>query len=324
MKPSPPRILCVLKLLQEHSDETHPLSISDLIRLLRTEYGVEAHRATLYGDIEQLSKFGIDVICTRSTQNRYFIGARTFEVPELRLLIDAISSSKCLTPKKSQELIDKLMTLVSKPQADLLYKHCAPVAVSKPKNENIYYIIDVINSAIAKKQAIRFYYTEYTAQKELVLRGDGEAYTLSPYACVWSGDYYYCIGWHDKRQDIAVFRVDRIAGIPEIADEAAVPPPEDFDLNTYTAGVFQMFIGEPTEVTLLCDNGVMKSVIDKFSEDVETEIADEEHVLVKTTASLSPTFYGWIFEFAGRIRIVSPEHAKNELKAMVGRLQETL
>ncbi|MBR5134004.1 MAG: WYL domain-containing transcriptional regulator [Clostridia bacterium] len=324
MKTTPPRILCVLKILERYSDEAHPISVSELIHRLQADYDIDAHRATLYNDIELLNQFGIDIICTRSTQNRYFIGNRTFEIPQIRLLIDAITSSKCLTVKKSDELIDKLLTLVSEPQAALLRAHPSASAIVKPKNERIYYIIDVINRAIEQQRVIRFAYTAYAPTLEQVLRGDGEIYTLSPYACIWNGDYYYCIGWSDKRQSVTVFRVDRIAGIPEIGEEPAAPPPSDFDLATYTKGVFQMYVGEPTTVTLLCDNAVLNSVIDKFSENIETEIHDDDHVIVKTSVSLSPPFFAWVFEFGGRIRILGPDPAIDAFKALIEQAQKTL
>ncbi|MBQ3093945.1 MAG: WYL domain-containing transcriptional regulator [Clostridia bacterium] len=307
----------VLRILQTESDEAHPLSLADIDRALQERSGIKAHRITLTKDIELLQECGIDIVTVRSTQNRYFIGQRLFEMPELHLLADAISSSRCLTPKKSEELIAKLTSLMSRHQATALQNRPTAVADGKPKNEQIYYIMDAIRRAIDTKQVIRFEYFDYTPSKERVLRGNGEVYTLSPYACMWSGDYYYVIGWSDKRQDMTVFRVDRIAATPTVGPEAAVAPPTDFDVGAYSNSVFQMYRGERVDVTLQCDNDLMKAIIDRFGEDVQTDVCDEHTFSVTAEVSLSPTFYAWVFEFGGKVRIVSPDKAVNTYKDQI-------
>ncbi len=312
-----PRILYIKHILEQYSDENHPLSFSDINRHLYELTGQTAHRATLTKDIAALCAFGMDIITIHSTQNRYFVGSRLFEVPELRLLTDAIHSSKCLTDKKSAVLIQKLATLTSVHQAAAIADYPLSPTMSKPVNEQIYYIIDAIHAAIGRGRKICFRYTEYTPEKELVLRGDGEQYTLSPYACVWNGDYYYVIGWSDKRQSVTSFRVDRIAHTPVITDEPLVPAPAHFDVQEYASGLFRMFQGEPATVELLCDNELMKTVIDRFGADVFTEVADEAHFRVKATVSLSPIFYGWLFGFGGKIRLVSPSHAVDAYRTML-------
>jgi len=316
------RTLCVLKILEQYSDETHPLTLQQIIALLREQYGLNAHRTTLTKDIEELSAYGVDIVKQQSTQNRYFIGSRVFEIPELRLLIDAIHSSKCLTPKKSEELIDKLTSLASVHQGKRLRERPLYTMVTKPKNEQIYYIIDRINHAVDTDKKIRFTYTEYSPDKERVLRGDGEIYTLSPYSCVWSGDYYYVVGWCDKHDDVSTFRIDRIAGTPDIAEETRVPAPEGFDIAAYSKSVFHMFQGETATVKLLCENSTMKAVIDRFSEDVHTTVHDDDHFIATVTVALSPTFYGWVFEFGGNIRILSPDNAIHDMRRMLDAFTE--
>lgn len=319
-----PRLLYVLKMLERYSDEQHPLTFADMTRLLTEQYGITAHRTTLQRDIDELMAFGVDIVTVRSTQNRFFIGSRLLETHELRLLADAIGSSKCLTDKKSRELTDKLCSLVSVHQAAALHGRPFTAAVSKPKNENIYYIIDAVNNAIDHGKVIRFSYSDYAPDKSTVLRGDGEIYTLSPYSCMWSGDFYYVIGWSHKRHDIAAFRVDRIAAPPEITAEPIVPPPMGFDLCDYSKTVFQMYKGKEVTVQLQCANDLMKAVIDRFGEDVETAILDEETFKVTVPVSLSPTFYAWVFEFGGKIRILSPHEAKDAYYNMVMKAAESL
>ncbi len=311
------RILYVLKLLEIHSDENHPLSAQQIIQLLEENYHITAHRTTIYKVIDALKNFGIDIVTVRSTQNLYFIGNRCLEIPEMRLLIDAICSSKCLTEKKSRELIDKLLTLVSTHQADVLRERAVTDDLSKPSNEQIYYIIDAVERAIETDKIIHFTYTEYTATKERVLRGDGEVYTLSPYACIWNGDCYYVVGWSDKHQNISTFRIDRIACVPQIGAESRIAPPPDFRIAQYSKSVFSMFKGELTAVELLCENDMMKTVIDRFSENVQTKVFDDFHFTATVFVELSPTFYGWVFEFGGKIRILSPQNAVDEMSAML-------
>lgn len=318
------RTLMLLRILERFSDEQNPLSTTELLQLLKTQYGITVHRSTLYRDFETLEQCGFDLIKISSTQNHYFLGKRLFEAAELKLLIDAIDSSKCLTESKSQELIDKLLTLTSESQAAALRARPLCGTVAKPKNERIYYIIDTINHAIETGRQITFTYTEYTPEKELVLRGDGEVYTLSPYACMWSGDYYYVIGWSEKHENVIAFRVDRIATTPQITFDANVPPPADFDLCEYSRSIFHMYSGEIETVELACDNDLMKTVIDRFGDGVESAVLDKEHFKITVEVALSPTFYGWLFEFGGKIRLLSPQRACDEYKAMITKATESM
>lgn len=318
------RTLGVLDLLQTHSDEKHPLTLTELSALLKEHYDITVHRITLTKDIAALEQCGVDVVTIHSTQNRYFIGERTFQLPELRLLIDAIRSSKCLSAKKSEELIEKICTLTSVHQADELKNRPFSETAIKPKNEQIYYIIDTINRAIDAQKMIEFHYLEYSPTKKRILRNDGETYTMSPYACLWNGDYYYVIGWCDKHQNVSAFRVDRIAAVPIVCEESVKAAPTEWDLNEYCRTVFHMYKGDTARVELQCDNTLMKTIIDRFGEDVESEILDDETFKITVDISLSPTFYGWLFEFGGKIRILSPDTVKNAYRDMLKAGLETL
>ena len=198
-----PRILYLLKILLERTDEEHPLSTTQLIGILNEEYGISAHRTTITKDIAALVEYGLDIVTIHSTQSKYFVASRKFELPELKLLIDAVESSKFITKKKSETLIEK-----------------------KSK---------VIN-----------------------------------------------------------FRVDRIASKPEILDKDIIPMPDDFDIENYTKEVFFMFSGEKVLVDLRCDNSLMKTMVDRFGEDVTTLAYDMTSFRVQTEVSASPTFFGWV------------------------------
>ena len=314
-----PRILCLLKLMERYTDEEHQLTTSELSELLEKEYGIAVHRITFKRDIESLQAMGYDIVETRSSQNKYFLGSRDFELPELKLLIDAVESSKFITASKSKTLIDKINNLTSVYQKDKLKRNNYVVKNVKPNNEQIYYIVDAINDAINQRKQISFQYYEYTGLKKKVLKNKGEIYKLSPYHLVWNGDYYYVLGYSEKREKVISFRVDRIANTPEILDKECHLKPKDFDLNEYTKSVFFMFGCKKTRVELRCDNSLMKTIIDRFGEDVTTLAYDMESFKVIVDVEVSPTFYGWVFGFDGTVEILNPKNIKNEYNKMIDR-----
>ena len=312
-----PRVLCLLKLLEKYTDEEHQLTTSELSSLLEKEYGLTVHRITFKKDIEALQAMGYDIVETRSSQNKYFLGSREFELPELKLLIDAVESSKFITSTKSKELIEKIHNLTSIHQVEKLKRNNYVVKNVKPNNEQIYYIVDAINDAINANKQISFQYYDYTGLKKKVLKNKGEIYKLSPYHLVWNGDYYYVLGYSEKREKVISFRVDRIANVPNILEKDSIPTPNNFDLNEFTRSVFFMYGGDKVKVNLRCENGLMKTIIDRFGEDVTTLAYDMESFRVVVDVETSPTFYGWVFGFGGRIEILGPKNIKQEFEQMV-------
>ncbi len=312
-----PRIICLLKLLEKYTDEEHQLTTTELSNMLESEYGLTVHRVTFKRDIEALQEIGYDIVEIRSSQNKYFLGDRKFELPELKLLIDAVESSKFITSNKSKILIDKINDLASIYQVKKLKRNNYVVKNIKPDNEQIYYIVDAINDAINENRQISFRYYDFTGLKKKVLKNNGEVYTISPYHLTWNGDYYYVLGYSEKRGKVISFRVDRIATIPTILEKESYPQPNDFDLNEFTKTAFRMFEGDVVEVDLRCDNSLMKTIIDKFGEDVTTLAYDMNSFRVITDVAASPTFYGWVFGFSGKIQILGPENVKEEYKKMV-------
>jgi len=301
------RLMIMKDVLEKYSDEEHPITTVQIIDMLEKEYGVKVHRTTVGKDINDLIDMGIDIQCQRSTQNRYFMGSRYFELPELKLLVDAVASSKFITEKKSYELISKLGAFASIYQQDEIKRNIRTETRVKPHNERSFYIVDAINSAINKNKKIKFTYYDYNINKEKVLRNDGKPYVFSPYSLVWNGDYYYVVGFSDKHEKIGSFRVDRIESTPEILHDMAVPMPDNFNISDFTKAVFQMYDEERAVVELKCTSDMMKIIIDRFGEDIETTTIDEEHFKVTVRVSLSPNFFGWIFGFGEKIQIISPQ-----------------
>ena len=232
------RILLLQQYLCTLTDEEHAASVSDILQFWES-HGIQAGRKSVYGNIQILIDQGVDVVCVKSTQNRYFVGSRLFELPELKLLVDAVESSHFITRKKSASLIRKLASLTSQEQARQLNRPVYMEGTAKQDNEAIYYAVDTIHTAIQEKRRIAFQYIEYTAEKEKVLKHDGYRYEFSPYALIWSRDYYYAVGWSEKHGKLAQFRVDRMTAVKLLVQEAI--PAQDFDPAAYVHQVFGMF-----------------------------------------------------------------------------------
>lgn len=312
------RILYLLEYLYQETDESHPVSVQDILAYWKSK-GIEAGRKSVYGDIAVLTEAGFDILCDKSTQNRYAIGNRLFELPELKLLANAVESSRFITEKKSAALIQKLGQLTSRDQADQLNRPIYMDGTAKPKNETIYYSVDAIQTAIQKHRQITFQYYEYTPKKEKILKHGGFRYRFSPYALIWDRDFYYAVGWSEKHGKLGQFRVDRMAGV-EQTDEPAVPQ-GDFDPAAYVQKVFGMYPDDLQTVELLCENSMMRSVVDRFGESVHTEPADGWHFRAIVEVAPSPPFFAWVFTFGGKIRITGPENVLDEMREMAAWLQ---
>ena len=317
------RILYMYQLLLKYTDEEHPLTTNEIRALMEKEHGITMHRTTVSSDVELLTYAGYPIQVKRSRANKYFLEEGKFELAELKVLIDAVESSKFITEKKSEALVEKLISLTSESNASVLTRHLYPSRRVKSGNEKGYYIVDAINQAINNGRQISFQYTDFDGRKKQILRNNGAPYTVSPYALVWNGDYYYLVGWYHEKERMSTFRVDRILTQPKVLQEAALPKPENFDISYYTKEVFRMYdTEEPKQVTLFCHNSVMKGVIDKFGLDIKTQVRDEEHFSAKVIVCASPTFYSWVFQWGGKIKITAPKDVVMGFQEMARKILE--
>lgn len=307
------KLLALLQILIKQTDENHKLTTNQLIEKL-AEQGISAHRNTIPEDIKKLRTAGYDIICDKSTQNKYFMGSRGMELSEIKMLCDAVNAAQFISEEKSFQLIDKLFSPLSDYQKEEIRNLIQQPNENKADNKSIYYA-DAINTAITQCRKIRFQYYEYNEKREKVLKHNGYTYTVSPYAAVWNDDRYYLVGYCEKHKDITVFRIDRLANI-SIMESIAIPCPKDFVLKDFIAQTFKMFSGEPATVTLKCKNKHMKAIIDKFGDDIETNRADKQFFTVKLNVELSPTFYAWLFQYQGEICIQSPQNAIDQFVQM--------
>ena len=306
------RIIELLRFLYQQTDEAHAVTVSEMIEYLKSK-GIPSVRQTVYTDLEALDSAGIDIVQIKSTQNRYFIGSRIFEYPELKMLVDAVASSKVISAKKSQALIQKLGQLTSIQQAEQLQRLASLSSRVKPHNEKAYYIIDSIQTAILDQHQISFQYYEYTPEKKKILKHDGYRYILDPYALEWKNDHYYLIGYSHKHKGIAHFRVDRLTSVEPL--DSKFQPMPDFDVAAYTNKMVDMFAAEHAEqVKLLCSNELMRVIIDHYGEDIEISPYDDTHFTVIIEVNPSGTFYGWVFKFMGKIRILSPQSCVDKMQ----------
>ena len=307
----------VAKMLYEQTDEEHYLTIAQIIDQLNNQYGISTSRGTVGDDIKVLQEFGLEIEVEQSTQNRYYLIGRRFDLPELKALIDAVESARFIPTDKSSALVSKLSLLASPFVAPNLVRNVDVENRIKADNEKVYYIMEALNDAINDKKKVSFQYYTYNRNKERVAKHDGEVYVFSPYKMIWNGDYYYVVGYSEKHGSIGSFRVDRIVTTPQILSEEQQEPPKDFDLNIYLNSMFRMYNGERKQIELVCDNELMDSIIDRFGNDVNVSVYDENSFKVNVTTSVGNVFYSWIFGFGGRVKIISPEDVRKEYTEMV-------
>ena len=318
------RPLYLAQILYERTDEDHYLTTAQLMEILEKEYGIKTHRQTIPADVKALRSFGMEIQEVMSSQKRYNLISREYNVAEIKLLIDAVESSKFITKKKSEELVAKLSKMAGRNQAENLKRNIAAEARIKYDNESIYLIIDGINEAINAGKQISFLYFKYDVRKEPRLRNDGKPWVFSPHKLVWNGDFYYMVGVFDNGKRVGTFRVDRIMRRPDILAADALPFPADFDFDKYLQTSFRMYGTKFTMVDLICKNDVMDAILDKFGKDVTTYCYDMENFRTEVDVVPSNVFYSWVFGFGGDVVINGPANVKEEYKQLVQKVADKL
>ena len=315
------KLLYLVKILMEETDEQHGLTCPELIRRL-SAYDVSADRKTLYLDFEELRHFGIDVIREQEGREHYYhIGGRIFELPELKLLVDAVQSSKFITDRKSRELIGKLETLASRHEAEKLNRQVVIPGRVKTMNESIYYNIDKLHDAIGRNRRIRFQYFQWNLKKETELRHGGARYQVSPWGLIWDNENYYLVGFDHEDQKIKHYRVDKMLRI-DVTEEAREGHEafQSFNPAGYSKSLFGMYGGEETRVTLEADVRLIGIFIDRFGKDIPVIPTEGNRFRTMLNIAVSPQFFGWLMAFSDQVRIVSPEPVVQEMKETVRKI----
>lgn len=312
------KILYLYKILFEYTDEEHGLTMPQLIAKLE-QNGIFAARKALYEDIEALKVFGADIVYEKGKNAGYKIVSRDFELPELKLLADAVSSSRFLTEKKSNELIKKLETLTSVYQGKQIQRQLYVSNRIKSVNELIYLNVDAINRAITEHKQIAFKYFDYDVKKQKKYR-DGIR-ICSPYALAWEDERYYLIAYYKKYNGVSNFRVDRMEKV-EVLEEKGEIIPDDFNLTDYLNSAFSMFSGKSEQVKLRFDNSLVGSAIDRFGKSIVICPDDDKHftVTVQINTECPDPFFGWLFQFGTKVQIVSPSNLRDKYKVMLNKV----
>lgn len=308
------KLLYLLRFLMQNSDEAHPLSMAQIIEELANN-GISAERKSIYDDIEALRLFGVDIVQLKGKNGGYYIGERDFELPELKLLVDSVQSSKFITQDKTYKLIKKIESLASIYDGQLLQRQVFVTNRVKSMNESIYYAVDVISDAITKNRKIRYQYFEYTVEKERRLRHGGKFYEISPFSLIWDDENYYMLGWDSEAGKMKHYRVDKMQKVSLSDDEReGVEEFEKFDMSAYSKTVFGMFGGTEQKVKLRFSNRLVGVVLDRFGRETTIIPDGNEHFTVTLSVVVSPQFFGWIFGFGSDVEILSPEEVRNEMK----------
>lgn len=316
------KLLYVMEALLHESDEAHPLSMEDLLRYL-SEKGIRAERKSVYSDIETLQAFGLDIHGTRGRTAGYYVGERDFELPEIKLLIDSVQSSKFITERKTMQLIRKLAGLTSVHEAALMKRQLFVKNRIKSMNESIYYNVDAIHQAIAEDKQIEFRYYSYTVTKEKKFRRNGRPYRVSPLALSWAEENYYLIAYEGEAGKIKHFRVDKMDGI-RVTERFREGQKllRETDMAEYTRKNFSMFGGEEQTVTLRFSNRMIGVVIDTFGKDVPIFSVDADHFQIRATVAVSPQFFGWLFGLDGEAVITAPREVMDAFQQQLERVKQ--
>ena len=309
------KLLYITQYLMEKTDENHIATTTELIDYLASN-GITAERKSIYTDIELLIDYGLDIVKVKGRPAGYQLVSRQFELAELKLLVDAVQASKFITSKKSRELIGKLETLCSKKEARQLHRQVVVTNRTKAVNENIYYNVDQIYSAIAGNVKIRFLYFEWNVKKEMQLRHDGAFYEVSPWLLTWDDDNYYLIAYDDESRMIKHYRVDKMLKL-SLSDKKRQGKEqfENFDIAAYSKKTFGMFAGEEKMVTLSCKTNLIGVIIDRFGNEASLRENREGFVLVRVKVAVSRQFFGWLTGLSDAVKIVGPKETAEEYRS---------
>ncbi len=308
------KLLYLKKILEEKTDESHTLTVAQIIEEL-ARYDIQAERKSIYDDFEALRLYGMDIACSKLKTTGYYVASRDFELPELKLLADAVASSKFVTERKSKELIKKIEGLASSHEAKQLQRQVYVMGRVKTMNEKIYYNVDAIHQSIADNRQIEFKYFEYTVDKEKRYRHGGEKYVVSPYALSWDDENYYLIALYAKYPNPSHFRVDKMESIEMLKEKReTLPDNREFNLAEYSKKVFSMFSGEEENLRLRFDSSLIGVVLDRFGSEIMVSKDGESGFTINVRAFVSPTLLGWIFGFGDKVKVLAPESLKQTLR----------
>lgn len=315
------RLFCLYRILSDYTDEENGITLREIACILEEKYRIISARRSIYSDIAALKEFGIDICMVKSHDTRYYLGSREFELAELKILVDLVQNSKFITKKKSDELISKIKGLTSIYQGQYLEKQISINCSLKTRNEQIYYNVDKLQRAINSGRQIEFLYCQWVlnyGHLERVAksyRKNGRKYVVSPYGLIWSDDNYYLVAYDGASEKIKHYRVDKMERI-EILDGRRIGMKEflKLDFPDYKKQVFGMFGGETEKLKIRFDNSLVGAVADRFGKDVEIKKYDGGHFVAEVNVVVSSKFFGWLFSFGDKAKVLEPEKTVREFR----------
>ena len=310
--------LYIMDYLLRSTDEAHPASMKQIIAYLESQ-GISAERKSVYSDIEALCDYGIDILQTGSARSTgYYVASRSFELPELKLLVDSVQSSKFITHKKTATLIRKIEKLASIHEAQLLQRQVYVANRIKTMNESIYYNVDEIQTGISANRQIRFKYFNYNVRKEKEYRRGGAFYQVSPFALTWDDENYYMVAYDSEFREIRHYRVDKMEKISVTdAERDGLEAFKALDMAVYARKVFGMFSGTDQRITLRFENALVGAVLDRLGRDIPIVPDGESHFLVTADVIVSPQFFAWVAGFGNQVRIMSPDAVVRQMREYI-------
>lgn len=307
------KLLKMYHILEKQTDEKHPLTTSAIIRMLQAE-NISCDRRTLYKDIQLLNQFGYEIITTRvGKENAYYFAEQSFSIPELRILIDAVHSSKFIPEKKSKDLVKKLALLAGKPEAEELIEYSAVYNTAKHTNEVVLYSINTIEEAIRNNKKVSFFYYDLDENKKKLYRKNKERYVVNPIALMINEDKYYLITYSVKYENIVTYRIDRMDNVEidvESIDKETISSKSM--LSRYSGEIFSMYNGNKKAIRVEFSNNLIGVIYDQYGEGIKIKHIGDNRYQCEIEVEISPTFWGWIFQFVGDMKIVSPQKYVNE------------
>ncbi len=311
------RLIALADFLKSHTDEEHIYSASQIIEYLVSN-GIEVERKALYSDIDALKLAGYDIVCTRSPKAGFFLASRDFEEAEVRLMIDAVRAAKFITVKKTDALVNKMGSLLSDPQAKKLKSQVFIDKGHKRKNEEIYYSIDVLHNAIAKRLKVKFIYSNLSVSDDLKPVMNEREFTVSPYALIWSNDHYYLVCNNENYDNLMHARIDRMKSVTctneqwrhfsEVCDYK-----ENFDSADYAGKLFNMFSGTEQAVTLRCANRFLEEIVERFGENVRFSSRNADNFTAEINVVTGEGFLSWLLQYGNSVEVLRP----SQLRAVV-------
>lgn len=322
------KLLYLVDILREESDEEHPLSTADLIeRLARRD--ITAERKSIYDDMEALTAYGLDVVTVKGRSNAYFLGERDFQLAEVKLLVDAVQSAKFLTAGKSRELIRKICRLAGRHQGGLLQRQVQVQGRAKTFNERTYYNVDALHTAMAEDRKIQYYYSEWAVDPSAPkafsrkLRRGGSAYRVSPWTLVWDDEFYYLLAYDEKAGIIKHYRVDKmekISILPQKREGRQIF--EQLDMANFSKRMFGMYGGTQEDVRMRMHDSLIGVVLDRFGTDVIIHKSGSQHFTFTAKVVVSPQFFSWLFGFGTGAQVLAPQSVVQQAQQKAKELQD--